>query len=244
MVSPPPDVGSQAGAAAPGRASAAPGASGPQRGAALANGPPAVDRADIRPLDLPGALQILVAEVRAALTETLLADLQPAAGAPAPSRAAPSPGDRAGPASPAPANAETFAGGAVAQDLDDPVAAARLIVDLALRSLPEAFEPDAWGGALARTDLALQAGVQRALEAVGAWRDVPPAIIEATRESGTLALTLTADEPTYAWPPPEWLGMAPRLARLWRRRRILKRRLLDPDYGARGRWDDLEEPKR
>jgi hypothetical protein len=32
------------------------------------------------------------------------------------------------------------------------------------------------------------------------------------------------------WLRPEWLGLAPRLARLCRRRRVLKRRLTDPDY--------------
>jgi hypothetical protein len=39
------------------------------------------------------------------------------------------------------------------------------------------------------------------------------------------------------------LAMAPRLALLWRRRRVLKRRLVDPDYGADCQWDDLEKPR-
>jgi hypothetical protein len=245
MVSPPPDVGSQAGAAAavPSRASP----SGTQRGAAPPDGPPAVDRADIRPLDLPGALQILIAEVRAALIETLAADLQAAPDSPGAAgqpRNAPIPGDAAAaPANTSVANAETFAASA-AQDLDGPVTAARVIVDLLLRSLPENFEPESGSVMLPRVDQALQAGIERAIDAVSAWRDVPPAVLEAARESASLALALSADEPTYPWPPPEWLGMAPRLALLWRRRRVLKRRLVDPDYAAGRQWDDLEEPKR
>src|ERR1700761_2827675 len=81
MVSPPPDVGSQAGNAAvqPSRtAPSAPAPSGSERGTTLPEGPPAIDRADIRPLDISGALQILVAEVRAALIETLGAAPHPA----------------------------------------------------------------------------------------------------------------------------------------------------------------------
>ena len=244
MVSPPPDVGSQTAAAAPvpSRSSA----SGTQRGAAPPDGAPAVDRADIRPLDLPGALQILIAEVRAALIETLAADLQAApssAGAAGQPRDAPIPGNPAATANTSVAPAEIFAASA-AQELDGPVTAARVIVELLLRSLPENFEPQSWSVALPRVDQALQAGIARAIEAVSAWRDVPPAVVEATRESGGLALALSADEPTYPWPPPEWLGMAPRLALLWRRRRVLKRRLVDPDYAAGRQWDDLEEPKR
>jgi hypothetical protein len=90
--------------------------------------------------------------------------------------------------------------------------------------------------------LALQAGVQRALDAVSAWLDVTPAVLDATKEAGSLALRLIAEEPPYpSWPPPEWLGMAPRLTRLWRRRRALRRRLLDPDYEAYPKGDELDD---
>lgn len=267
MVSPPPDVGSRA--AAPAAAPNAPSPSGAGRGAALAAGPAAVDRADIRPLDLAGALQILIAEVRAALIETLVADLSEsitaAGSAPVDNNIAAdgnalagssiaagnntlagnnavAPGNRPAANNATAGSAEVFAAGA-AQEVDGPVPAARAIVDLVLRSLPETFEPDAWSAALPRVELALQSGVQRAIEAVSVWRDVPPAVVEATQESGSLALALIADEPIYPWPSPEWLGMAPRLGRLWRRRRFLKRRLVDPDYAANSNWDDLNDPR-
>jgi hypothetical protein len=218
MVSPPPDIGSRAQppAAAPTRSNTPDtqaGAAGP--GTSVA----AVDQADIRPLSAAGALQILVAEVRSALIEALAAD---SGGVFNPGVAAVNPGG----VSAFPVNA--------GETLDVPVAAARVIVDLALQSLPETFAPDSWGAALTRTDLALQAGVQRAIDAVSAWRDVQPTVVAAAQESANLALSLLADEPIYPWPPPEWVGMAPRLARLWRRRRTLKRRLSDPDYANPG----------
>jgi hypothetical protein len=240
MVSPPPDVGSQAGTTSAGAASTAPnrtgtspataasGPSGTDSSSALPEGPPAIDRADIRPLDLAGALQILVAEVRAALVEALIVDLQVT-----------DPADAAVQLRDSTNSSTTGA----PQDLDAPVPAARVLVDLVLRSLPQTFEPESWSVALPRVDLALQLGIQRGIDVVSAWRDIPPAVVEATQESANLALALIADEPLYPWPPTEWLGLAPRLGRLWRRRRFLKRRLVDPDHGGEGKWDDLDEPK-
>jgi hypothetical protein len=211
MVSPPPEVGSGAGAAATSPANtgtqAAPSS---ERGAAAPSAPAAaLDRADIRPLDLQGALQILVAEVQLSLVEAF-------------------------------DNGSARGVNAAAQDLDGPVPAARVIVDLVMQSLPANFEPDTWSVALPRADAALQAAVQSAIQAVGAWRDVTPAVVAAAREAGALAQSLIADDPPYPlWPPPEWMGLAPRLGRLWRRRRALKR-LLDPDYEGAER-DDLDE---
>lgn len=213
MVSPPPDVGSGAAAAA------APvtrdGTPTPERGAAASAPVAALDRADIRPLDVAGALQILIAEVRAAFDEI------------------------AGVSVPLVPFTTTGA--------DSAVAGARAIVELVLKSLPESFEPNSWSLALPRADAALQAGVEKAVEVVGAWRDVTPAVVNATRESGAMALHLIAGEPPYPWPPPEWVGLARRLRRLWRRRRALGRRLVDPDHDSHvghdigSQWVGLDE---
>jgi hypothetical protein len=32
------------------------------------------------------------------------------------------------------------------------------------------------------------------------------------------------------------VGLAPRLQRFWRRRRLARRRLMDPDYSSGGAW--------
>jgi len=213
MVSPPPDVGR--GAATAAAPATRDGTLSPERGAAASATVAALDRADIRPLDVAGALQILIAEVRAAFDEI---------------------GGGGAPLVP-------FA----AASVDDEVAAARAIVELVLQSLPESFEPNSWSVALPRADAALQAGVERAVEVVSAWRDVTPAVVNATRESGAMALHLIGGEPPYPWPPPEWVGFARRLRRLWRRRRALGRRLVDPDHGTNlgheigSQWVGLDE---
>jgi hypothetical protein len=78
MVSPPPDVGNMPSPATASRTVAAT----PERGAPAPSGiASALDRADIKPLDVPAALQILIAEVRAAF-ELLLAEAGDAATAP------------------------------------------------------------------------------------------------------------------------------------------------------------------
>jgi hypothetical protein len=213
MLSPPPDVGSGA-AAAPATPTRSTASSAEQGAPAPSGLSAALDRADIRPLEVTAALQILIAEVRAAFAEALPADRELAG----------------------------VAGSAAVANIDSAVPAARVIVEMVLQSLPETFEPNSWSAALPRADLALQAGVQRALDAVSAWLDVTPAVLDATKEAGSLALRLIAEEPPYpSWPPPEWLGMAPRLTRLWRRRRALRRRLLDPDYEAYPKGDELDD---
>jgi hypothetical protein len=165
------------------------------------------DRSDISPLDIPAALQILVAEVRAAF------DL-------------PADSMSGGPAIPA-----------------SPVQAARTLVELVLNAMPD-DAPDvfAWTAALVRTESAVQTGLDRALEAVTAWRDVPPMVVDAAKESRALVYSILGDEPQNAlWARPEWAGLAPRLERFCRRRRLARRRLMDPDYSPGGLGDTDEK---
>jgi hypothetical protein len=201
---------------APGTGSASAPSSAPEQGAQ----PPArtaaiADRADIRPLDIPAALQILLAEVRASF------ELQAIAM-----------GADAGAA----AESETQA--------------ARLLLQLVLQALPDetASSPEwnapenvtAWGAAQMRVDAALQAGLDRAVSAVTAWRDVPASVVDATKETRTLIFAILGDDPQNPiWLRPEWAGLAPRFERFWRRRRFVRRHLTDPDYSS-GSFDDNE----
>ena len=172
------------------------------------------DRADIRPLDVPAALQILLGEVRAALEQQLLLafDQQPAAGE--------------GSVSP-----------------DNPAQAARILVQTAVQSLPDEPDVAAWTAALSRVESALQIGIERAIDAVSAWRDVPGAVIDATKETRALVFAILGDDPQNPlWLRPEWAGFAPRLERFWRRRRIARRRLTDPDHVS-GSFDDGNEQR-
>ena len=96
------------------------------------------DRADIRPLDVPAALQILLAEVRAAF------ELQ----------------------------ALLIGGEGGGENVDSPTQAARVMVDMAVQSLPDEASVPVWTVELMRMETALQSGLQRAVDAVSAWRDV------------------------------------------------------------------------
>jgi hypothetical protein len=200
---------------APGSASApssAPehGAQPPARTAAIA------DRADIRPLDIPAALQILLAEVRASF------ELQ----------------------------AIVMGGDTGAAGAENPSQAARALLQMVLQALPDetASSPEwnapgkalAWSAAQMRVDGALQAGLDRAISAVIAWRDVPASVVDTTKETRTLVFAILGDDPQNPiWLRPEWAGLAPRFERFWRRRRFVRRHLTDPDYSS-GSFDDNE----
>jgi len=193
---------------------APPAEQGPQ---SPANSGPIADRADIRPLDIPAALQILLAEVRAAFELQAIAMDSNAS-----------------------ANASTNANEAP----NSPPQAARALLQMVLSAMPdESASMPSWNAALARVETALQAGLNRGIDTVSVWRDVPPIVMEASREVRTLVFSALADEPQNpAWLRPEWAGLAPRFERFWRRRRLARRLLTDPDYSP-GRIDDDSEPR-
>ena len=177
------------------------------------NAAPIADRADIRPLDIAAALQILLAEVRAAF------ELQ------------------------------AIAIGAIAmgQDSSEAVAsppqAARALLQMLVGAMPdESANMTEWSAALVRVETALQSGLDRGIVAVSLWRDVPAIVVDAAKEARTLVFSTLGDEPQNpAWLRPEWAGLAPRLERIWRRRRLARRRLTDPDYSPGSPDDDSEQ---
>jgi hypothetical protein len=187
-----------------------PGAQPPARTAAIA------DRADIRPLDIPAALQILLAEVRASF------ELQ----------------------------AIVMAGDTGGAGVENETQAARALLQMVLHALPDETQslPEwnapgnapAWSAAMMRVDAALQAGLDRAISAVTAWRDVPASVVDAAKQTRTLVFAILGDDPQNPiWLRPEWAGLAPRFERFWRRRRLVRRHLADPDYSS-GSFDDNE----
>ena len=165
---------------------------------------PPADHADIRPLGTIGALQILIAEVRASLVLTLEVAI-----------------------SQSPANAQ---GPVIAQDSTQ---AAHELLQMFLREIPEdASDAPAWTDTLVRVEAAVQSGMERALGVVTQWRDVPAAAVDAVKDTQVLFLSALGDEPMDPlWLRPEWAGLAPIFHRFRRRRRIARRRLTDPDYG-------------
>jgi hypothetical protein len=183
---------------------------------------PPADLADIRPLDISGALQILLAEVRAALDLQLSAAITPGAN---PSGAA--------------AAARVAIAGAGAQSPDQ---AARQMVEMFLQTLPEdAGDAPAWTAALVRADAAMQSSIDQAIGVVTQWRDVPAAAVDAVTDTRALFVSALGDDPQNPlWLRPEWVGLAPVLHRFRRRRRNARRRLTDPDYSTQS-LDENEE---
>jgi hypothetical protein len=183
---------------------------------------PMVDRADIRPLDVSAALQILLAEVRAALDLTLDDAI---------TQDVITQGSQGG-----------ITQGSQGTILQSPVQAARELVDMFLRELPEdATDAAAWTVALAHVETAMQSSMERAIDIVAGWQEVPPAVVDAVKETRSLFSSALGDESQNPlWLRPEWVGLGPGLHRFWRRRRNARRRLIDPDQPP-GSLDESEE---
>lgn len=190
-------------AASPTRAPTAPAEQGAQ---STTNAAPVADRADIRPLDVPAALQILLAEVRAAFEFQAIA-----------------------------------MGSNASEVLNSPPQAARALVQMFLDAMPdESASTPAWNAVVVRVETALQGGLDRGIEAIVEWRDVPASVVDAAKEARTLVFSTIGDDlPNPVWLRPEWVGLGPRFERFWRRRRLARRHLTDPDPS--GSADDDSE---
>jgi hypothetical protein len=175
----------------------------------------AADFADIRPLDLAAALQILVAEVRAGLDAYLEGSIGPNAAAQGPATANAAP--------------NSIAQNPIAQS---PIQAAHDLVDMFLRALPEdASDAPAWTAVLTQLETAVLSSVERAVSVVAAWRDIPPPVVDAVKQTRAMIFEALGDElQNPSWLRPEWMGLATPLQRFRRRRRNARRRLTDPDY--------------
>jgi hypothetical protein len=176
-----------------------------------AQAPPAAnvpaDGSGIKPLDLASALKILLTEVKLALIDAMRTPL-PDLNEPLP-QVAPA----AAPEDAAPQ-------------------AARAMVELLLRLVPEEeMHADALNQAVAVMRRALEAGSQNAIDRVSAWRGTPASIADALQQARALALVVVSDEAASdILMRPEWLGLAPGIARL--RRRLRRRRVLLTDLDA------------
>jgi hypothetical protein len=106
----------------------------------------------------------------------------------------------------------------------------------------ESASMPAWNGMLTRVETALQTGLQRGIDAIIVWRDVPASVVTAAQEVRSLVFSTLGDDPQNpVWLRPEWAGLGPRFERFWRRRRLARRHLSDPDYSAGSVDDDNEQ---
>ena len=171
------------------------------------------DRVDIHPLDVAGALQILIAEVRAEL---------------------------ALPVDTLPGDALSVAGAAADLNLGN---APQALVQMVLQALPDVtpLAPLEWLSATTRVQTGTLNALDKGVAAVANWRNVAPPVLDAAREMRTMvAAALLDDPPNPLWLQPEWLGLAPRMERFWRRRRYVRRQPIDPDLGPYGTAADVE----
>ncbi len=188
--------------------SPSPPGSGLQNAALPSTAAAAADEVHIHPLDITGALKILIAEVRAAL---------------------PLPGDEPRP--------ETLV-----EVVSEPTPATtpQTVVQLLLQAMPapEAHEPAAWLAAANQVEAAVQVALDSAVSAVAAWRDVPAAVVDGAKDVRDMVVAaVTDDPPNPLWVRPEWVGLAPAMQRYWRRRRVARRRVTDPDP----HWHELDD---
>jgi hypothetical protein len=161
----------------------------------------AADFADIRPLDLVAALQILVAEVRAGMDASLEA----------------------------PTELSAAARNSAAQNPIQ--AAQELIELFLRALPEDASDAPAWTAALIQLETAVQSSLERAVSVVAAWRDTPLSVVDAAKQTRALFLEALGDEvQNPLWLRPEWMGLGAPFHRFRRRRRNARRRLTDPDY--------------
>jgi hypothetical protein len=120
-----------------------------------------------------------------------------------------------------------------------PAQTAEVMIRLFLRALPaDASNPSLWIAETERVDRAIQSALDRAVDAVAAWRNVPQSVVDVAKETRTLVTSLLSDAPpSPIWFRPEWLGLAPTIERFWRRRRLVRRGLADPDMRPSGGID-------
>ena len=137
------------------------------------------DRSSIKALELPAALQILLAEVQLSLTEAGFEG--PGAGAP--SRSA------------VPLSTTAVAPALVEQFL-------RLIPQ------DDATPQAPWSASAERALQAISRGSSAAIERVIAWRDTPPTVAATLQEVRSLALAVINGEQPALLSRPEWLGLA------------------------------------
>jgi hypothetical protein len=174
----------------------------------------ATDFADIRPLDLAAALQILVAEVRAGLDASLEGPVELSAAAQNP----------------------------VAQNPIQ--AAHELIDMFLRALPEDASDASVWTAVLIQVEAAVQSSLERAVSIVAAWRDTPQPVVDAAKETRALFLEALGDEAQNPlWLRPELMGLDAPFHRFRRRRRNARRRLTDPDYPFVN-LDESEEPQR
>jgi hypothetical protein len=116
--------------------------------------------------------------------------------------------------------------------------ASRVLVEMFLRALPEGNDAAA-AMASRLVQATFQTAIDRSVEAITAWPNIPAAVADAVRDTRALVISQFRDLPMDPrWLRPEWLDLVPRMQRFWRRRRSVRRGITDPDMRPPEAQDD------
>jgi hypothetical protein len=224
------------------------------------------EHVDINALDVAGALLILIAEVREALTalpEPAASSLPPLAigGAENSAPLTPLPGDSPPDGlAPWPSSNSVLLAEAALMNAGvriiytalgvppgqlAPAAAPVTLIQMMLQRLPaeESQQPVEWLNLATQVEGAVRSALDKAVEVVTAWRDVPPAAIAVVGDARTIVLAaLDEDPPSPLWLMPEMMPILPRMQRYWRLRRRLRRSLDQEETTRGGDREDAEVP--
>jgi hypothetical protein len=233
------------------------------------------DQVNLHALDVEGALLILIAEVREALTLVANSPLQPTVPQSlvpegnllepplldaAPMNSVPItpmsedsvpegvlPSNAVLPAEVALMNASVrtiYTALGVPPVQLGPATAPFTVIQLMLQRLPaeESQRPAEWLNTATQVEGLVRTAMDKAVDAVTVWRDVPPNAVAVVVDARTVVLAaLEEDSPNPLWLMPEMMCILPRMQRYWRLRRRL-RRSLDHEKAIRsGDREDAEQ---
>src|ERR1700683_5376765 len=118
------------------------------------------------------------------------------------------------------------------------------VIQLMLQRLPaeESQRPAEWLNTATQVEGLVRTAMDKAVDAVTVWRDVPPAAVAVVVDARTVVLAaLDEDSPNPLWLMPEMMCILPRMQGFWRLRRRLRRSLDQEEAIRSGDREDAEQ---
>jgi hypothetical protein len=109
-----------------------------------------------------------------------------------------------------------------------PATAPPAVMQMMLRRIPsaESAPPATWLMTATQVEAVVRTALDKAFDAVTAWRDVSPAVVAVVGDARTAVLAALDEDPLNPlWLTPEMMRILPRMRRYWRLRRRLRRAL-------------------
>jgi hypothetical protein len=125
-----------------------------------------------------------------------------------------------------------------------PATAPFTVIQMMLQRLPaeESQRPAEWLNTATQVEGLVRTAMDKAVDAVTVWRDVPPTAVAVVIDARTLVLAaLDENSPNPLWLMPEMMCILPRLQRYWRLRRRLRRSLDQEEAIRSGDREDAEQ---